>query len=196
MQWGLAAAVLLLWMVNGRSLADLGLRFESGVLWWVGAGLTLLACAYLVGQVVVVYRNPRQLESIRSQIESLRPLLPQTRKESRWFTAISVTAGICEELLFRGYLLAYMSGYLGIIPGVLISSAVFGLGHVYQGPRGVLKTGGVGLILAGLYLLTGSLWAPILLHAVTDVTSGFLARRALEEQPGGSVTPVLYPDNI
>ncbi len=50
----------------------------------------------------------------------------------------------------------------------LLSSLVFGLGHAYQGPKGVLKTGLFGLAIAGLCLLTGSIWLLIVLHREQD----------------------------
>jgi membrane protease YdiL (CAAX protease family) len=37
--------------------------------------------------------------------------------------------------------------------------------------------------MAGLLLLTGSLWAPMLLHAVLDVNSGYLAHKTLQPAP-------------
>ena len=51
-----------------------------------------------------------------------------------------------------------------------------------------MKVSVIGLILAGLYLLTGSLWAPIVLHVVIDIVSGMVGRRAMDGAP-----PLLEP---
>jgi membrane protease YdiL (CAAX protease family) len=56
---------------------------------------------------------------------------------------------------------------------------MFGLGHAYQGAAGIVKTGIVGLLMAGAYVGTGSLLAPMLLHVVIDLTSGMVAYLAL-----------------
>ncbi len=177
-QWGLSGVVLLTWLLSGRSAHQLGLGLELGTGLWVGALLTVAACAVLFYQLVAVSRDPSRLESLGRRYESVRPIIPQSAREVRWFNALSVTAGICEELLYRGFLIAYLSSYVGTLWAVLLSSLAFGLGHSYQGLRGVVRTAGVGLVLAGLYVLTGSLWAPILLHAIVDITSGTIARRA------------------
>ena len=66
---------------------------------------------------------------------------------------------------------------------VVLSSIAFGFGHMYQGKIGIVKTGGIGLALAGLYVLTGSLWAPMVLHAFVDVNSGFVGRKAMSHAP-------------
>ncbi len=72
----------------------------------------------------------------------MRALLPQTATEKRWFDAVSVTAGICEEIIYRGFLFAYFAAWLpGAAAGVVIVLAglVFGLGHLYQGAAGIVK---------------------------------------------------------
>ena len=62
-----------------------------------------------------------------------------------------------------------------------LSSILFGLLHSYQGWKGGLRSGVIGLILALLYVLTGSLWIPIILHIVIDINSGMLGWLAFEE---------------
>jgi membrane protease YdiL (CAAX protease family) len=55
-----------------------------------------------------------------------------------------------------------------------ISAAIFGFCHLYQGWRYVLATGLLGACLASLYLLTGSLLAPIIVHAALDLRLIFI----------------------
>ena len=64
-------------------------------------------------------------------------------------------------------------------PAVVLSSIVFGLGHAYQGPVGMGKTALVGLVLALLTVFSGSLFVPMLLHTVIDLTSGRMMGAAL-----------------
>ena len=125
---------------------------------------------------------------MRAEFRSLRAMLPDNDRETRWFNGLSVTAGICEEIIYRGFLIAYFTAFTGLIPALLLSSFVFGLAHAYQGWRGIVKVSVVGLAMGGVYLLTGSLWAPIVLHAVLDVTSGIIGRRVMEGAP-----PMLGP---
>ena len=92
---------------------------------------------------------------------------------------MSLAAGIGEEIVFRGYLLNYFDGLVGPAGAVIASTLMFGLGHAYQGAAGIVRTGIVGLLMAGAYVATGNLLAPVVLHVVIAVTSGMVAYLAL-----------------
>ena len=106
-------------------------------------------------------------------------LAPQTPTENRLFDMVSITAGVCEEILYRGLLLATLVSLVGTWPAVAITSLIFGLGHASQGISGIVKTGLIGLVLALLTVSSGSLFIAIALHAVVDLTSGRIMGRAL-----------------
>lgn len=178
-EWCLSSAIVVLWLLAGRELPALGLGLKASLGWWIGLGLCLAACALLVMQALSAVRDPESMVKVRRQFGRLEPMLPRGASEARAFNALSITAGICEEILYRGYLIAYLKTAIGIWPAVFLSSVVFGLGHSYQGGTGVIKTGLVGLVMAGLYLVSGSLLAPMLLHAVLDLASGYIGRRAI-----------------
>lgn len=80
-------------------------------------------------------------------------------------------AAFGEEIAYRGYLTRRL---LDLVPGapwvaVGVGALLFGLGHAYKGPLGVLDSGVAGLILGALYLRSGrNLWAPILAHGFID----------------------------
>jgi membrane protease YdiL (CAAX protease family) len=173
-EWGLVAAILAVWLLSGRAFSNLGLGSEGGTRLWIGAGLALLGIAFFVVQARSVARSPENLEVARGQFGDLRYLMPHNANEMRCFIAVSITAGICEEIMYRGFFIAYMEPFSGIWPAVFLSSLVFGLGHAYQGTKGILKTSIAGLIMAGLYQLTGTLWAPMVLHASIDAVNGYL----------------------
>ena len=120
-------------------------------------------------------REDKVRQEVMAQLEHLRPLLPHTRTEMIRFVLLSTTAGICEEILFRGFLLWYLSCLVPVVAAWLAGALLFGMAHAYQGSGGVLRTGLVGAGLVALYLLSGSLWLPMLLHAFVDVNSGLLA---------------------
>ena len=99
-------------------------------------------------------------------------LLPRTDDERRLFTVVGITAGVCEEWLYRGFFLAVVAAVLGGSPSfvlVVVAAVAFGLAHAYQGWAGIVLTGVLGGIMAALYLDTGSLLWPVLLHAVIDL---------------------------
>lgn len=83
-----------------------------------------------------------------------------------------VYGGVVEEMVFRGFVIGWGSTLFGprsTIPLVLLSSAVFGSAHLYQGLSGAISTGLIGLGFALLYVGTGKkLLAPVLAHMVVD----------------------------
>jgi len=105
-------------------------------------------------------------------VGDIAALLPRTRGELPYGAGLALNAGVSEELLFRLGLPALLFAVLG--DGVLafaVAGVVFGLLHVYQGPVGVLATTVLGLLLAAVYVLSGSIWLPIAIHALIDLRS-------------------------
>jgi len=167
-QLALTAAVCGLWLLGGIPGVSLGICAPRT--WWGTAGLGVVLGGFLVWSAL---RSRPKAEKLRGKLgEQIGVLVPDSLEEHRWFACVSVGAGIAEELAYRGFLFYYFSVYLPQMhsPGIaLLSSLVFGMGHLYQGWKGVVKTALVGLILAGFYLLTGSILLPIVLHALTDL---------------------------
>jgi membrane protease YdiL (CAAX protease family) len=185
-QWFFAAVLVFMWIKTQRSFADLGILAPGGWGFWVGVVVAALAFVALILQYRSVMGSPEKRAETRKQFESVSAMLPKSRQEMTAFTFLSITAGICEEILYRGFLIWYLSQISGIVFAVIVSSMLFGLGHLYQGSKGLLQTAGVGLIMAGLYVLTGSIWIPIFVHAFFDINMGQLAHavmRADEPEP-------------
>jgi uncharacterized protein len=91
-----------------------------------------------------------------------------------WFGIMWTFAAFGEEIGYRGYLLnraadiGNRSKY-GYWIAVLLVSILFGYGHFYKGPTGIVDSGVAGLILGSVYLLSGrNLWACILAHGFMD----------------------------
>jgi len=189
----LTGAVLSLWLGLGRPWGLLAPSVPGAWGWLeaVGWAAAALAVVLLVVQVVALARDEEALAAARRQIEPLAAFLPHTGRELRNFRLVSLAAGIGEEIIYRGFALAWLaavsSSVAGLDPGGALavaavgSSLIFGVAHAYQGPAGIVKTGVIGLILAGLALATGGLLAPMLVHAVVDLTSGQVAYLALAD---------------
>jgi membrane protease YdiL (CAAX protease family) len=177
-EWVSTAGFLAWWLLSGGTLAPLRLVPTANGLQWlaISAGLAIVALAIV--QMAIVLRSPEKLEQVRRQSGELSAITPHTTAEQRAFAWVSITAGVCEETMYRGLLLAVLSAALGLWPAVVLSTVVFGLGHAYQGWMGILKTAAAGLVLALLAVGTGSLFIPMLLHAVGDFTSGRMMHAA------------------
>jgi hypothetical protein len=88
-------------------------------------------------------------------------------------------AAFGEEIAYRGYLLGRAADSGGGSPrawwaAVLASSILFGLGHYYKGPAGIVDSGFAGLVLATAYLVSGrNLWTCVLAHGFMDTVAMF-----------------------
>lgn len=182
-QWGVTLALIGAWRWVGRPARDLGLQLPpmtSG--WWWTLLITGLAMLFILQQGYSLLTSSEAQAQVRKQLETqpdLRAAMPSTAREARAFSGVAVTAGICEEVLYRGFLLWY---FQSIVPGgaaVAVTVVVFGAAHLYQGLRGMISTGVAGGIFMAAYLLTGSLLAPIVLHTLLDLVNGLAFYRTL-----------------
>jgi uncharacterized protein len=184
LEWGLSLLALVVWLsAPGVDAGQVGLRWPQQ---WPGpvTGLVvLLVLAFVVvstralrGGALLEAAEPvrRAGEGRHSEpaAHATLALLPRTPGERRLFTVVGVTAGVCEEWLYRGFFLAVVAALAGGLPTgllVVVAAVAFGLAHFYQGPVGILTTGLLGGVMAALYLQTGSLLLPVLLHAAIDL---------------------------
>ena len=180
--WALVAVGAVLWVANDRSWTSFGFAAPDGWRLWVAVGLVLLLVAYNVQAAAAVARDPETRASVRRQFSGmLADVLPQTQTELYWFGAVSLTAGFCEEFLYRGYFIWALAPWLGWWGAAALSLALFAIGHAYQGWNGVLRTGIVGLLFTLVVVISNSLWPAIVLHAVVDLGGGMMAWLALRE---------------
>lgn len=184
LQWAMVLVVLALWWAASRPLAMLGVAFPLGWQSLLGGLLTAVGLGFLAAQWRAVKRlDEKGREALRAQIAGAAALIPATDVEHRTFRALAITAGLCEELVFRGYLIWYFSTWIGVWPSALVAAAVFGFGHFYQGTAGIIKTGVVGLLTGLLYVGTGSLLWPMILHGAVDLQGGAIGRAVTSGLP-------------
>ncbi|WP_444914457.1 CPBP family intramembrane glutamic endopeptidase [Microbulbifer sp. TRSA007] len=136
--------------------------------------------AYFVYLIYSINNNEHIRQQVLGQLQngsnSLVDLLPKSRKELLLFTfLVSVTAGVCEELIFRWYLYSFLEQQTNWIVAILGSSMIFGLWHFYLGWRHVLRTAIIGVVFCGVYLYFESIVVAIIAHIIIDVYSGAIA---------------------
>ena len=101
-------------------------------------------------------------------------LLPATSLESVLWVAVSATAGICEEFVFRGYLQRQLWSLTRSVPAALfLQSVIFGAAHIYQGWKPALVTMIYGLVFGALFAWRRSIVPGAMAHVVVDVLGGF-----------------------
>jgi membrane protease YdiL (CAAX protease family) len=178
-QWLAVAVVGWRAWAHGYTAPQLGLTLHDRtrllVAGFVGAA-TISALQWLnlrrVGKVPVERRGPLQAVAER--------ILPQSAEELFPYLALAITAGLCEEFLYRGFSMAVLAR-LGLQAWavVLLSSILFGLAHSYQGRGGVIVTLLMGLALGASRIAYDSLVPAILWHTAVDVVAGLAGPRYL-----------------
>jgi membrane protease YdiL (CAAX protease family) len=144
--------------------------------------LLLFAVVYLVVLSRTIKVNEKLKSEVAQKFQPFLNLMPVTKSQMLIFTLIlSVSAGICEELIFRAYLYSLLDTYMGITGAIILSSIVFGFWHIYLGWQEALRTSIMGGIFCGIYIFTGNIIIPIILHIFIDIYSGLICYFSMQK---------------
>ena len=147
---------------------------------WKSAGNFFLDVAIAFGfwiAAIFILSVVASLLRATGMAEAARRLAPHGLFESLLWVALSVTAGICEETIFRGYLQRQFVAWTRSAPvGVILSAVLFGAGHIYQGPRATVVIGVYGLMFGILAEARKNLRPGMMTHAWHDAITGLLVR--------------------
>lgn len=148
------------WTSWKEVLVDLGIALPFWLL-WEGA-------AYGVHWLLALSVGPSSAKTVDS-------LLPQSLLEILIWIGTSITAGVCEEMAFRGYVQRQLHALSGnVVVAVLGQGLVFGLFHSYQGWTNVIVISVLGVLFGALAAWRGNLRANIIVHAWADTWEGWL----------------------
>lgn len=162
--WILAAVALAAAWASGFTARLLGLVAQApGRLALAAAVTTAIGlAAMIVGRLL---RLP--------ETALLRFILPRTPRERVLFVGVSLSAGVAEELVFRGFLIpALQAATDSLWLAVALSSCAFGLIHSYQGTSGALRATFLGVLLALPFVALGSVLPGMVAHAALDIIGG------------------------
>ncbi len=155
-EWSWVVVLVIILIPISNPLQWIGLTLPSQVGW-------IILAALLLGiglSTFLLRRNPGALTAMQHSMQAASLLLPSTPAERTWYAATAITAGICEELLYRGFLIRFFNI---TFPGIdflvicIFSGIIYGLSRAYQGMKGVLQTAMMGFSLAIIYFLSGNL---------------------------------------
>jgi membrane protease YdiL (CAAX protease family) len=178
--WINVALVATVGLLAGRSAASIGLTLRnlspgqvkfSVIFIVVGALITALMT------VAVQFAGPKTIQQFRHKMPRYIASLPHTLNERLLFLGVALTAGICEEILFRGFGIAYLRWLwpgFGDFAIVVITAVLFGLAHYGQGRSTIGFAGVVGCFFAWATLVTGSLIPAMVVHCLIDLRISLL----------------------
>jgi membrane protease YdiL (CAAX protease family) len=178
-QWVAVAVVAWRAWAHGFTASQLGLTTPDR---------TRIVVASIVGAATIAtlqWLNLRRAGRIpleaRGPIQALAErILPQSTVELLPYLALAITAGLCEEFLYRGFAMAILvHAGLQAWAVVVLSSVLFGLAHSYQGRGGIIMTLVIGLVLGISRIAYDSLVPAIFWHSAVDVVAGTAGPRYL-----------------
>lgn len=185
-QWILFGLVAWRAFARGLTATELGLagRIDFELVLFSLAGAAVLCVLQWFNLRRISHVHVPATELMRKLAERL---LPSKAVEFGPYCALAVTAGVCEEFLYRGFAMAALTRVgAPMWSVVLISSVLFGLAHAYQGRSGILGTGLLGLVFGGMRVAVSSLFPVVVWHAGVDVVAGVAGPRFLVERKIGS----------
>jgi membrane protease YdiL (CAAX protease family) len=180
-QWVLAGLGLLIFFLSSLSAFSIGFRTLAPVtaLTWAG----VLVAVSVAGIHLGLFLERRGWWPAEAELVYL--LIPKTRQEKLWSVLLlAPTAALCEEFLYRGFLLAQLSQWLRSGAWAwAVSSLAFGLAHVYQGWHGMVRASLLGALLAYPVIHFGSLYPSMLAHGLVDALAlAWLGPRFLPQE--------------
>lgn len=137
---------------------------------WITAAVTLAGISILL--------DPSKLKtaaagSLPDAAKNLAPLVPHTPRELIFWVLLSISAGLCEEFVFRGYLQRQCTALTrNAAAGIALSALFFAMGHLYQGTKQMIVIGIYGAMFGTLAHFRKSLRPGMIAHAWQDTLSG------------------------
>ncbi|MBI1344620.1 MAG: CPBP family intramembrane metalloprotease [Terrimonas sp.] len=183
--WIVTLVVLVNWWLHQRTGAALGILSLPLLNKTVILLTALFILLYLLDSLYTI-RNKQEIEKIKEEWKLSAPFLPVLQSELPVYILMCLTAGICEEIIFRGFLVNYAQSLFAGMQGtiywaVTVPAIVFAAAHYYQGIKAVLKIALLSILFGILFIRSGSLWIVILLHVGVDLFGGLLSIRYLDD---------------
>jgi membrane protease YdiL (CAAX protease family) len=172
-QWLMFGLVILGVWLSGSPLATvLGDRWRSvrEVLRDIGIAAAFLVLSIMLGSILGSHMQGGAPDP------AMQFLFPRGSGEVTLWISLSVTAGICEEAIYRGYLQRqFISLTKNVSLGIMLSAAVFATSHAYQGFRHAVEVGVAGGMAGILAHWRKSVRPGMIAHALQDILGGLFA---------------------
>lgn len=172
--------VLLLWLYKQRSWATLG--FSLPQLQNQYFTVFFLVAIFIIGYGMDLYFSTRKMNVLKQEDNWFEKssFLPESFKELPAYALLCLSAGIFEEIIYRGFMVTYflpLNGTENEIPWMAIfaPSVLFSLAHTYQGWTAVIKIFIFSILLGVIFIITKSIYPTMILHFLIDLVGGIVA---------------------
>ena len=187
--WSLASLVLANSMVEDSYKLNFDPTFNTiGLTALVLISLFIIALIYTSG-----INSMEKVHSIQRKLKDITHFLPTSKAEYYWFNLLSISAGICEEVIFRLFMFSYFLHQFNLWIAFILTNVFFALTHFDTQKQNMMNSFLLGLLFSGIYYFSQNIWLAILLHIIIDVHIGYLGfnvNKFIENNP-----PELNPSN-
>lgn len=140
-----------------------------------GIVLCVLILIFIVLQIVSAKIST--LEKAQATIEKVKDnfhFLPKSKTEFIWFNFLAVSAGICEEIIFRLFIFTYILEFTHVTAAFIVTNLIFALTHIGSGKQNIINVFVLGLIFTAIYYFSNNIWLAIVLHIAIDINIGVI----------------------
>jgi membrane protease YdiL (CAAX protease family) len=181
----LALPVLAIWLIYGRPLSGIGIRMEAetGPAAWAIIAFIVLYTADVIHSVATAKNRAASVKELKRRT----PFMPGSWKEFPAYVLMCLSAGIFEEIIYRGYLVTYFGQLFSSLDyRVFLAAAVpaffFAVSHWYHGTKNIIKAFVLAVLLGYIFIESGSLLVVMLLHFLMNLVGGVLSVRLARDQ--------------
>lgn len=176
----IALVIVIVWGLYQRPFSELGFTTAEAAgkrtPWWM---IGLFVALYTM-DIIHSITDQDEREETRDRLEEQTPFMPSKWKELPAYTIMCISAGVFEEIVFRGFLITFFRYLFAGFPAgaawaVITPAIIFSLAHFYQGSKAVFKILVLSLLFGMIFWHSGSLVAVIILHFLLDLVSGMLS---------------------
>jgi uncharacterized protein len=177
------SVILTIWNVHRRPWDSLGID------WIIPSPIALVALAISVFIYSIdLWWNVRQSKSNDDEVadKSMRSIIPLTRIDFQHYIFLAVAAGVCEEIIYRGFLIPYVMHWFSSLSfaqwiAIGLPALSFGISHLYQGWAAVVKIVIIAICLGTIFYYSESLIIVIVLHILIDLASGYVGMKTMSD---------------
>ncbi len=170
--WGLTLLILANYFVHKQPQLDF---LPTVTLPSIGLTVLILVLAYLQYRTTKVTADTANVA--KEKLKDIYHYLPKSAKELYWFGFLAVSAGICEEVIFRMFLFGFLKENSNLAIAFLVANLIFAITHIGSGKSNLLSSFVLGLLFSAIYYFTDNIWIAIILHTSIDINAGILGYR-------------------
>jgi membrane protease YdiL (CAAX protease family) len=143
----------------------------------IGIILSILVVLFSVLQYRLSKVTLETLTNTKEKMKDIYYFLPKTKIEFNWFVLLSISAGICEEIIFRLFLFEFLKENANLWMAFVLTNIIFAMTHIGSGKQNIINAFILGLLFSAIYYFSENIWIAVFLHITIDINGGLLGYR-------------------